>query len=206
MAGKPILPAEFATWLRPIVALAMFEANFHSTASAIATGLVTGSIGAAAETLTFEGATVHRGRIPAGLWNNWRSDNDALFWVTGDFCRVVAPSLGEICIDHRVEAFGVRFDPTGVESLLGIRRDLSAGNRARRSVGRRAGTNGEPIARVVKRLVPLPSARLASYKVETLAAELAEEYRALGLRPPHLDNARRDARGILRALRERRDT
>ena len=203
MASKPLSAAEFATWLRPIDALAKFEnANFQIAASGIVRGLVEGTIVAAAETLTFEGATAHRSRIPAGLWRDWPGDNDTRFWVTGDFFRLVGSPSGKVQSDHRIEAFGVRFEPGGIEPLVSERRELVGEHRAGRSGGRRAGTHGEPIARSVKRLLALPPVELASYKVEVLATELADEYRALGLKPPHHDNAKRDASGILRTLRD----
>lgn len=201
-AKRTIPPAEFAAWHRPVAALAILEdANFHTAASTIAKGLVAGGITAAAETLTFEGATVHRALIPAGLWRGWDCGKDFAFWVTGDFFRIVADP-GSLQADHRVEAFGVRFAPRGLEPLLGALMEPSSRRPKTPSAGRRAGKNGEPIARVVKGLLKLPSPQLADYKVETVAAELAEQYRALGLNPPHPDNAKRDASGILRALSE----
>ena len=179
--------------------------NFHGAAKAIQEGLIAGRIyRGSGEPMTLEGATVHRLAIPAGLWRGWYSHNDMRFWVTGDFTRVIADRHGNPDFDHRIEAFGVRFEPRGIEALLPERLQASLDSRAPgRRGGRRPRTTGEPIARVVMRLMALPASELASYKVEALTAELVAEFRALGLNPPHEDNAKRDASGILRALRER---
>ena len=183
----------------------MFDGtNFHAVAKAIERELIAGRIIAGAATLTFEGATRHQVRIPASLWRGWHSQDDTRFWVTGDLARLMADRFGKVDINRRIEAFGVRFEPRGIEALLSVRPPARPDSRPQgRSGGRRPRTTGEPIARVVLRLLALPASELAAYKVDALAAELIDEYRALGINPPHFENASRDAAGILRALRER---
>jgi len=202
MAITLVSATEFSTWLRPTAALALLEdLNFHKAALVVFQGLITGEIGSAAETLTFEGRSSHRARLPVTLWNGWPEDFNPHFWVTGDFSRQIPRPRGN-GDNGPLEVLGVRFEPSGIEGLSPRMRIAPAEDRTGRPSGRRAGTNGEPIARAVKRLLSLPPRELAAYKVERLAAEIAEEYRALGLNPPHLDNGRRDARGVLRALRD----
>jgi len=205
-AKQSVSETEFGKWLRPVSVLAMAETqNFHTIALMIGDALLKGDILAAAATLNFEDATVHRGTIPKGLWRGWFSRNDTKFWATGDYTREIANQSGREPLDSQIKAYGVRFRPDGI-----IRLFPDASNRpvpsGKTRGGRRAGTNGEPIARLAKRLLALSSADLASYKVEAVASELCSEYEALGLRPPHEDNARGDARGILKAIRERGET
>jgi hypothetical protein len=73
------------------------------------------------------------------------------------------------------------------------------------SGGRPAGKDGEPIARVTLRLLNLSAEKLATYTHEALGSELIDEYKSLGLAPPSLDNAKRNAGGILRAVRSVRN-
>lgn len=137
--------------------------------------------------------------IPSELWPEMaRSD----VWLTGRFRFA---SNGEADKPVSTSAYDVRVDrdprtlPERAPSPpTPSRKATGTGKRA----GRPSGTNGEPIARLVKRLLLLPADELAAFKVEALTSELVAEYRALDLPAPHEDNARRDARGILRALRE----
>jgi hypothetical protein len=202
--ARQIEAAEFETWLRPVAVLALFEGtNFHGAAKAVQEALIAKQVVAAAETLALEGATIHRAPVPASLWVGWYGQNDTRFWVTADHVRLMADRHGVIDPDRRIELFGVRFEPKGIEALLPERPPTAAGSGASgRRGGRRPRTTGEPIARVVKRLLDLPAPELASYKVDALTADLMAEFRALGLDPPHEDNVKRDASGILRALRE----
>lgn len=66
--------------------------------------------------------------------------------------------------------------------------------------GRPAGKDGEPIARVTKRLLALNEAELGRCTAESVGTELVGEYTSLGLSPPSFDNAKRNASGILRSV------
>ncbi len=66
--------------------------------------------------------------------------------------------------------------------------------------GRKAGTNGAPIAKFILRLQALGEAVAAAETHETLGAWLREEYARLGLKEPNPDNAKRDAVGARRQL------
>lgn len=70
-----------------------------------------------------------------------------------------------------------------------------------RKGGRPAGKYGEPIARLTLRLSKLSVGELAKFTQDSLGRDLIEEFKKLGLDPPSLDNATRDAAGILRAVR-----
>ena len=63
--------------------------------------------------------------------------------------------------------------------------------------GRKAGTNGAPIAGFLRRIDALGTSALNETQ-ETLGAWLREEYVSRGLKEPHVDNAKRDAIGAAR--------
>ncbi len=71
-----------------------------------------------------------------------------------------------------------------------------------RKGGRPAGKDGEPIARLTLRMRDKSREELRRYTAESLSLDLLEEYRKLGLDLPSADNARRNAAGILRVVRE----
>jgi hypothetical protein len=66
--------------------------------------------------------------------------------------------------------------------------------------GRKAGTNGAPIAKFILRLQTLGKAVATAETHETLGAWLREEYARLGLKEPNPDNAKRDAVGARNQL------
>lgn len=70
----------------------------------------------------------------------------------------------------------------------------------KRGRGRPAGKNGEPIAMFVMRVQAEGVDTLDALTDEALGAMLREEYVRLGLTAPESTNAKRDARGVLRAL------
>lgn len=189
--------ADFALWVRPVdILAAVASLNFHSIAREVHRALCSGELQSAATSMRVENASRHRFRIPASLWKTWPAQDDLHFWAVGDLIREIGNPVAKI------EAFGVRFDPLEIGRLF----PNTSPKPVRRKGGRPAGTSGEPIARLTKHLLSLPATKLAKFKVEALASELIDEYRKLDLNPPHEDNAKRDASGILRALREADET
>lgn len=75
-------------------------------------------------------------------------------------------------------------------------------SKAKKTGGRPSGKHGEPIARITIRLIGQTDKQRAATTAASLANDLIDEYRALDLPPPSLDNAERDAAGILRAVRK----
>lgn len=198
--GRKLAPDEFAAWYSPALTLGLLDTvNFENVANAVHLALVSGDLTAAAATLTFEGASLHLTCLPSSIWVTWPPQADHRFWATGNLLRPIAGR------DAAINAYGVRFDPAELARLfprLSVRPQVAAdpaGSAAKG--GRPAGKNGEPIALVTARLLRLSAGELTAYTAEAAAAELIEQYRALGLQPPSPDNARRDAAGILRAVR-----
>lgn len=66
--------------------------------------------------------------------------------------------------------------------------------------GRPAGTNGAPMAAFMLKLQSMGREEALALTEEALGAELRAEYKPLGLKPPHPDNARRDAKGVRAVL------
>lgn len=170
--------------------------------------LTAGAIPAAAEKLIVDGKVLGLSGIPKEVWPAMR---DERFWSTDFFQVPVGKS--------NVTAFGVKLDPHAIIAHAPPRAErpplaplnLSSlieesspptAPPSRAKGGRPAGKHGEPIARVTKRLFKMSTAELSRCTTESVATELIEEYRKLGVPPPHMDNARRDAAGILRAVRD----
>ncbi|MGY4398084.1 hypothetical protein ACVWZA_003286 [Sphingomonas sp. UYAg733] len=190
---------DLAAWYSPALALGLLNhINFENVAKQIGPALASGHLTAAATTLTIGDAAMHSTDIPSSLWATWSAQKDLRFWATGNLIRPIEGSRDAI------NAFGVRLDPVGLALLFpnlgGPPAFVEAGLVSIKG-GRPAGKNGEPIAGVAKRLLALTEADLASYTAEAVATELVEEYRRLHLQPPSSDNAKRDAAGILRAVR-----
>lgn len=189
---------DFTAWYSPALTLGLLDRiNFENVARLIHPALSSGFVKAVTETLTIEGAAVHLAELPASVWTTWTPQADLRFWATGNLIR---PIQGK---GTAISAFGVRFDPAGLALIFP---DIASPVGTQPSYppakgGRPAGKNGEPIASMAKRLLGLPAGELASYTAEAVAAELVEEYRRLNLQPPSPDNAKRDAAGILRAVR-----
>jgi hypothetical protein len=196
-----ISPAEFSTWYTPALTLGLLDrVNFARVANEMKAALFASDVVAAAATLTLAGTTTHHCKIPSSIWRHWNNENTG-FWVSGD---ITFPVKG----NPEIVLYGVRFDPAGIARLfpgmIGRQETINQPMPDPASVakgGRPAGKNGEPIARVAKQLIALTPAELASYTAEAVAAELVAEYRRLKLQPPSPDNAKRDASGILRAVR-----
>ena len=199
--GEPSAEA-FADWLQlSDVVEHYYQAGEREPDALVVAMLGDGQLRAAAGKLVVDGRDRGLAMIPPGIWDMAaRTD----VWVTGRFRLHRAKGERSVTIS----AYDVRVDPE-IQALPTGRAERPAappptpppptGKRP----GRPSGTHGEPIARVVKRLLSLPESELRGYKVEALTSDLQAEYRALGLSPPHEDNARREARGILHALRER---
>ena len=192
----------FAEWLHPSDIVNHFyqqglgddEAQAR-TAAMLSDGLLRAGAGR----LIANGRDVGLALIPRELWSALAKTD---VWSTGRF-RISGPASGGG--QFSVSGYDVRIDPKEQSlpppgdgpSAPADRPKPTQGKRG----GRRSGKHGEPIARVTKRLLSITAADLAAYTAEAVASELIDQYRALGLPPPHEDNARADARGILRAVR-----
>lgn len=196
--GQTVSRDDFNSWHSPALTLGLLDwVNFENVANIVHPALVSGALKAAAETMVVEVAARHLCVLPASIWATWPPQADLRFWVTGNLVRQIqGQSAG-------ISAYGVRFDPSGLAHLFPQIAtppvSLEPGTMAKG--GRPAGKNGEPIAGVAKRLLALPPDELASYTAEAVATDLVEEYQRLRLQPPSPDNAKRDAAGILRAVR-----
>lgn len=193
---------EFQTWLHPSDMVEHFFqqglGDDEAKARTIAM-LSDGLLRAAAAKLVANGRDAGLALIPRKIWPAVARTN---IWSTGRFHFNGPSSNGG---QFSISGYDVRIDPQ--EQILPAPSTKSAGDPApipapAKRAGRRAGKHGEPIARVTKRLLSCSTAELATYTADALASELIAEYRSLGLPPPHEDNARTDARGILRAVRE----
>ena len=197
--GFHISPEEFSTWHSPALVLGLVPTlNFERVALDVQVALAKLDLVAAATTLTMNGTTIHHNKVPGGFWTHWLKYSDPRFWVTGDIVFEVLPP------GSRIILYGVRFDPAGIARLfpgLAAKPEAFESSPLAAKGGRPAGKNGEPIARVTKRLIALPPTELATHTAEAVSADLVEEYRRLELQPPSPDNAKRDAAGILRAVR-----
>ncbi|QNA83883.1 hypothetical protein G4G27_07700 [Sphingomonas sp. So64.6b] len=190
---------DFATWYSPALTLGLLDTvNFESVARLVHPALASGDLRTTAETLTVEDAAAHLKRLPASLWVTWDARLDLRFWATANLIRQIhGQSTG-------ISAYGVRFDPAGLARLfpgMAKRPESTEAPTPQAKGGRPAGKNGEPIARIAKRLIALTAGELVLYTAEAVASELISEYQRLNLQPPSPDNARRDAQGILRAVR-----
>ncbi len=198
-SGQNISHGEYTTWFSPALTLGLLgDLNFENVVRLIHPALSAGEIRTAAATATVEEAAMHLVLLPASIWKSWDAREDLRFWVTGNLIlQIQWQKTG-------ISAYGIRFDPVGLVKLfpsLGTSPKRTSPPALSTKGGRPAGKNGEPIAGIAKRLIALTTSELASYTAEAVAAELIEEYRRLGLQPPSSDNAKRDAAGVLRAVR-----
>lgn len=208
---------DFGRWLSPRQALEILttEWSYEVAMDTIVRYLMHGEMLARADKvkLTIHGDTMEfrRTRIPADQWGPGSPPHISHFWENGLFDWADGSSYNK----REFSAFDVRFDPVVIRAML--KPSISPGgavpspqptkaahpvdDEVKRRVGRPAGKDGEPIARLTKRLLALPPEELATYTHEALGAELIEEYKKLRLHPPSADNATRNAGGILRAVR-----
>lgn len=216
---------EFASWLRPRDALSKLNAGEDAAAKKlIVTCILNGRVRIAGQRLS------HAGSKPDGIPRPSLVDAEYLcgpwvpewgeFWSSGLMAFVrhsIAPQGFAVSTVIGVPGFhdqpeihifhGVRLDPVAMrhEFDLDLLPDTTVPPKkpARQGdSGRPSGKHGEPIARITKRLLAMSVGEIRSYTAEALSIELREEYRRLGLNPSAEDNARRDAAGILRVVRE----
>lgn len=190
----------FADWWHPSDVIEHYHQQRElDPRSLVADMLADGLLRAGAQRFILNGRDHGLAFIPRELWPLAAGSE---VWSEGRFRFMHVRAKGDIT----VSAYNVKIDPElqAVPAPAARKGPAKppAPKEARRG-GRPAGTNGEPIARITMRLLAMPPVEIVSYKVESLASDLIAEYRALGLNPPHEDNAKRDASGILRALRER---
>lgn len=189
----------FADWLHPCDVIEHYHQQRELNPKSLVVGMLSdGLLRAAAGQLILNGRDHGLALIPREAW---RLAAGTDVWVTGRF-RLT--HLGEGAT-VTISAYDVRIDPQIREVAAPSAAPdpvPAAPVRAAAKGGRPAGKHGEPIARITRRLLELPPDRRATYTAEAAATELIEEYRRLGLQPPHLDNARRDASGILRVVRD----
>lgn len=130
---------------------------------------------------------------------------DADFWDTG-YWATAFPSAGySIDGSRALTFFGIKFWPGGVPSpvaeIAAPTVEAVPTDSSDKKGGRPAGKYGEPIARVTMRLMALTPDQLALHTAGSVALDLIAEFKKLNLVPPALQNAERDAAGILRAVR-----
>jgi hypothetical protein len=197
MAEKPPTAEEFEAWLHPSDVIERYHQQRELHPRLLASGMLAdGLLRAAARQLILNGRDHGLALIPREIW---LFAGESEIWSEGRFKITHVGAKGIITIS----AYDVRIDPM-IRELPppGPAPVQASGNPPSRAKGGRpAGKHGEPIARVTTRLLAMPPDQLASYTADALAAELVEEYRKLGLPPPSVPNARRDAAGILRAVR-----
>lgn len=75
---------------------------------------------------------------------------------------------------------------------------------APRSSGRAGGKNGEPIASLTIKLMTLPMEELSRYTADAAGAELQQFFVMSGVGGRNADNCKKDAAGVLRAVRAAR--
>lgn len=198
MARKPPTAAEFASWLDPSDVLDFYlQQGDPAPKDRVIAMLCDGLLQAGAAQLILNGHDAGLALILPRLWGMaGKSD----VWSTGRF-RIAAINPNGKSL--HVSAYDVRIDPQIREAVSPLVAPDPAPTVPTGTAkgGRPAGRHGEPIARVTKRLLAMLPTDISGYTVEAVAAELIEEYRRLGSQPPHLDNARRDASGILRVVR-----
>jgi len=197
MAEKPPTAEEFEAWLHPSDVIEHYHQQREIDPKALVVGMLSdGLLQAAAGQLILNGRDHGLSIIPREAW---RLAAGFDVWSTGRF-RLTHLGGGD---PITISAYDVRIDPK-IREVAGpaiAPNSVPTAPVKTAKGGRPAGKHGEPIARVTKRLLALLPEQLASYTADALAAELAEEYRKLSLQPPSLPNARRDAAGILRAVR-----
>lgn len=190
----------FAEWWHPCDIIEHYHQQRElDPRSLVADMLADGLLRAGAQPFILNGRDHGLALIPREIWPLAAGSE---VWLEARFRFMHLRAKGDIT----VSAYNVKIDPElqAVPAPAATKAPAKplASKEVRRG-GRPAGTNGEPIARVTMRLLAMSPAEIGSYKVEALTSDLIAEYRALGLNPPHEDNAKRDASGILRALRER---
>ncbi len=201
MAEKPPTAEEFEAWLHPSDVIEYYHQQRELHPRSLASGMLAdGLLRAAARQLILNGRDHGLALIPK---DTWLLAGESEVWSEGNFRFTHVGAKGIISIN----AYDVRIDPDiqtlpTPEKVVAPPPSASPPKEKAPKGGRRPRLNGEPITRVVKRLLVLPASELASYKVEVLATELAAEYEVSGIRPPHYDNIKKDASGILRVLRE----
>lgn len=108
-------------------------------------------------------------------------------------------------LDYEIRLNVICFDRSVIEAI-----SLGSGNQsaslpdrmpAPRRGGRRGAQHGEAIASAAVRLAKLSGPELRRYTSDSLALELAEEYKRLGEIPPSDENLKRYAQGLLRVVR-----
>jgi hypothetical protein len=112
------------------------------------------------------------------------------------FCAELAGEQMLILSEEEQGALSASIAPIALIAPAHIT-DVGKGNKG----GRPSGKAGEPIARITIRLMKLSREEFATQTASALASDLIAEYSRLGLSPPALSNAEREAAGILRALR-----
>lgn len=155
-----------------------------------------------------------------GAWRRMDTNAELNFWKTG---HLVVPAARADDYGHstadKERYFDIKFDPASFSGKPlpqppderetkseptppGAAELVRADAVQRNKGGRPSGKAGEPIAAVTIRLMRLSPEELAEQTAASLAMDLVEEYKRLGLVPPVLSNAEREAAGILRALRK----
>ncbi|NQE63646.1 hypothetical protein E1H18_3902 [Caulobacter sp. RHG1] len=112
-AGK-ISEVEYGNWLTPSQALDLIGPTVPTTVKQddIASRLEDGLIRAAAETLVV-GGTAHQFVVLARtIWDDWSTGTDFQFWILGTFRGFTSGQRGV-----SFNAYGVRFEPVGVERM-----------------------------------------------------------------------------------------
>lgn len=143
--------------------------------------------------------------VPTWVWSRELGEQED-FWDTGYLERGL-PNRGlDINANRWIRLFDIRFWPEGLpggaDSVSDATKpEVNEPSMGKPKGGRPSGKHGEPIARITMRMLSLPPQELASFTAASLAQELIAEFKRLNLVPPSLDNAERDAAGILRAVR-----
>lgn len=211
---KPIADEEFARWLSPPATLDALPAAWGQEAKlkllrrALGDGMVQCGAGHSIWRAGKRREKRANCLLTRAIWEYWRV-NDRMFWDTGNisFEEVIDPTDAAPSSQHEaaiIDAYEIRFNPAGVARLAGqviaaqpktLATDIRQG-------GSPGGKHGEPIARTTIRLIHLSAQEIERYTGSSLAIELMNEYRELGLPPPSETNAQRLSAGILKAVRE----
>ena len=217
---------EFASWLRPRDALSRLGvAGEAASKNEIAAWILRGRIRLAAQNssklcdkreLASQPSLIDLEYLHGPWVAEWGE-----FWSLGQVSFVRDPTAFEGFAVLRVVGTagsigqpeihvfrGVRLDPIAMarefdlDPLPGTAAPRPEGSPPARKGGRPAGKHGAPIAGITLRMRKKSDEELRRYTADALSVELIEEYLKQGLDPPSEENARRDAAGILRMLRQ----